>query len=125
MNSNDMLETTEAERQKSSSNVKLQAKVILDKLTLSGAKNIKIEFEGAGNWGCIHMIAGISENEPFTSQIVENWAYALIASTGVDWCSGSGGVGTINIDVPKRTYNFEINYRIESFELAASGQAAV
>ncbi|MBX3289975.1 MAG: hypothetical protein KF855_11595 [Acidobacteria bacterium] len=125
MNNNEIPETTEAERQKSPSNVKLQAKEMLDKLSLSGAKNIKIEFEGAGNWGCIHMIAGISENEPFTSEIVEKWAYALIASTGVDWCSGSGGFGTINIDVPKRTYNFEINYRIESSKLAASGQATV
>lgn len=119
----DILKRFEEERQEAESKAELQAKEILDKLTLAGAKNIFIGFDGSGDSGSIHTIDGLDANEHINEEELENWAYELIASTGVDWYNNEGGFGTINLDVPKRTYNFEVHYRC--FELGASGEATV
>lgn len=121
----DILKKMEVERQETASRAEKQAKAVLDKLTLAGAESICIEFDGSGDEGSIQAIDGFDENEHITKEEIENWAYELIAGTGVDWYNGEGGFGSINIDVPKRTYNFDVHYRIETSELGASGEATV
>lgn len=113
----------EDERKEAAAKVELQAKDILDRLTLAGAENICIEFDGSGDSGTIQEIDGLTRNEHITKDDLEDWAYDLIEGTGVDWYNNEGGFGTINIDVSKRTYNFEVHYRCS--ELGASGEATV
>lgn len=122
-NFDDILKRMEDERHETELKAELQAKEILDRLTLAGAKNIYIGFDGSGDDGSVHAIDGLDENEHITEEDLENWAYDLIAGTGVDWYNNEGGFGTINLDVPKRTYNFDVYYRCS--ELGASGEATV
>lgn len=123
MSYDDMLEKFEEERKEAARKAEVQAKNILDKLTLAGAESITIEFDGAGDSGTIQEIDGLTSNVYITKDDLENWAYDLIEGTGVDWYNNEGGFGTISIDVPKRTYNFEVHYRCS--ELGASGEATV
>lgn len=120
---NDILKRMEEERSQTAAKAEEQAKEILDKLTLVGAENVSIEFDGSGDEGSVHTIDGLNENEHIDEEELEDWAYDVIAGTGVDWYNGEGGFGTINIDVPKRIYNFEVHYR--RTELGASGEATV
>lgn len=120
---NDILKKMEEERSQTAAKAEARGKDILDKLMLVGAENVSIEFDGSGDEGSVHNIDGLFENEHINEEELEDWAYDLIGGTGVDWYNNEGGFGTINIDVPKRTYNFEVHYR--RTELGASGEATV
>ncbi|MBX3282374.1 MAG: hypothetical protein KF756_07855 [Acidobacteria bacterium] len=120
---NDILKRMEEERLQTVAKAVAHAKDILDKLTLAGSEAISIYFDGSGDEGSVHAIDGLNENEHIDEEELEDWAYDLIAGTGVDWYNNEGGFGTINIDVPKRTYNFEVHYRRTT--LGASGTAIV
>lgn len=101
-----------------------EAFLIIADLTDRGNKTVNIEFAGSGDDGSIESIYIDSSRVDDTEleSRLENWAYALLDATGVDWYNNAGGHGTISIDVAERTYQFTINQYEEVSHLAAEGE---
>lgn len=80
--------------------------------------NIKVIFEGSGDSGSIDDIAiykegehhycnssfsddfvrlALSDGDVSVDKVIENWAYAILDRTGIDWENNDGGEGYINV----------------------------
>jgi hypothetical protein len=126
-NYNEFYARIKKEQEEAGNKAKKDLKLVVKELKKKKIETVNINFDGSGDSGqinYIHFNPDINDEDNLRDRI-EEFAEQLLQSTGVDWYNNEGGFGEINIDVQNKTYNFEVNQRIEAYELAASGQEKI
>lgn len=134
----DFWQKYELEKQEKAREAKNEAFFFMAEFTAEGIKSVHIEFNGSGDDGSIEVVtidgvdktpqwnsdysySKMKSKDPLADRLID-WAYKFLDGTGVDWVNNEGGFGTLDFDVPNRTFKFEVNENIQESRIAAEGE---
>jgi hypothetical protein len=130
-----ILQEMENERKaKEAAVIPMRQKLLLD-LTIRGVSTVEIEFSGSGDSGSIDTIIVdyLAKDKPQETnwgspdspripedlrEALEEFSYALLETSGVDWYNNDGGQGAVKIDMT--TVPFSISANIDVNETVST-----
>jgi hypothetical protein len=88
-------------------------------LTETKVEQVAVSFDGAGDSGSVDQVSltpepsvdGLVHTKESVHKAVEDFAYAWLDITGIDWYNNDGGYGDLTIDVTTAKFELTVNSR--------------
>lgn len=132
INMNTIINEMEREQKEAATKAQTKRTKLAIEMQAAGVNKVHIEFAGGGDSGSIdtiqiEMAEGFTEPDDLKERL-ENFAYAWLDGTGIDWYNNEGGQGHIEFDLtsvpPAFSANVDVNETVSTTALSVERECA-